>query len=1005
MPTPMKREEHYLKLELSKLIKKDDTVFQFIQESSLDGMWYWDLENPGNEWTNPKFWTTLGYDPAQMSHRANQWQEIIFPDDLKRALENFNKHLADPNHPYDQVVRYKHFNGSTVWIRCKGMAIRDQSGKPLRMLGAHVEITQEKLNEIALKNLLRKYESILNSQSAFIIRFDTIGKIIYVNKYFQNYLKLSFNHLYNQKINNIFNEEDCNRLLQSLDKCGDNNKCIIKETLRYQHNGCTILIEWEISKIAVSDGKSFEFQGLGFDITEQKEAADSIAFQAKLLNVVGQSVIATNKEGEINYWNKAAQQLFGWTADEVLGKNILEITPSSEDKLKSMVIIDQLKSGKEWSGEIKLRKKDGAVFTAFVHDTPILNSNGELTGLIGISNDLTQQKKLQKKQDQLALVAAKTNDAVIITDTSGLTTWVNDSFTKLSGYTLDEIIGKKPGEVLQGPDSDPDTIKRMSECILNKQHCHEVILNYHKNGSAFWLDLTIDPVFDEKGSLSQFVAIEKDVTQTIQEQEKIKKNNLELQKIKQLLEQTNEVAQIGGWEYDVKTNELSWTSVTKEIFEVPAEYEPTLVNIKNFIFSSEDLTLIKKSMHRLLKTGETFDINFKIRTFKGNIRWIRSNGKAEFKKGECTRIYGVNQNVDEHKQADIKIKNIRQAIDQHTLVSITDLDGVIIDVNDIFCETTQYDKEELIGKTHQIINSGYHSREFFESMWQTLIEGRTWKGEVNNKKKDGSICWMLSTIVPFYDASGNPEQYVSIRTDITPQKQAEEEKQKTVDIISDQRNRLLDFSYIISHNIRSHASNILGIADLLNNTKNENDKLKLIQTLNISANNLDETLRHINTILKIQSNIHHKKEKINLSDLIDQVINSVNMQINELGAEITVEVPKDIHIKTDPVYLYNVLQNLISNALKYRKSNISPVIKIRANKKNGILTLSVSDNGLGIDLKKYGEKIFGMYKTFHDNPGAKGIGLFITKNQIEALGGSIEVQSEMNKGSTFTIKI
>ncbi len=1001
----MKREEHYLQRELFELIKNDDSIFEFIQEGSLDGMWYWDLENPENKWMNAKFWTTLGYDPSSKNHHANEWKEIVYPEDLEVALINFDKHLANPGHPYDQIIRYKHANGGTVWIRCRGIAIRDESGKPLRMLGSHTNITKEKKQEKELKNLLNKYESILNSQSAFIIRFDTNGKILYVNNYFLKYFNLYENDVYDQKISDIFHENDCANLLFGLNNCETSIDCTLKETLRLQQKNHNSLIEWEISRISILDGKSIEFQGLGFDITAQKKAEVNIKFQAKLLDIVDQAVIATNKEGEIDYWNKAAQQLFGWSSDEVMGKNILEVTPSVENVEKSHFIIEQLSKGKEWSGEIKLRKKNGTIFPAYVHDIPILNSKGEITGLIGISTDLTRQKKLQIKQDQLALVAAKTNDAVIITDASGLTTWVNDSFTKLSGYTLDDMIGKKPGELLQGPDSDQETIKRMSECISNKQHSHEVILNYHKNGSSFWLDLTIDPVFDEKGNLSQFIAIEKDVTKNIQEQEKIKKNNLELQKIKQLLEQTNEVAQIGGWEYDVKNDKLSWTSVTKEIFEVTEAFEPTLSKIKNFVYSSKDLAIIQNFIDQLINVGQANDIIFKIRTSTGKIRWVRSNGKAEFINGECIRIFGVNQNVDEHKKADIKFKNIRKAIDQHTLVSITDLNGNITDVNDIFCKTTQFSREELIGKTHKIINSGYHSQEFFANMWQTLIAGKTWKGEINNKKKDGSNCWMLSTIVPFYDVSGKPEQYVSIRTNITAQKQAEEEKQKTVDVISDQRNRLVDFSYIISHNIRSHASNILGIADLLNNIRHEDKKLELIQTLNISAKNLDETLRHINTLLKIQSNFHHKKKKINLKEMIDKVIDSVSIQISELGAAITNEVPKDTQIKTDPIYLNNVFQNLIRNALKYRKPNISPLIKISADQLNDKLSISVSDNGLGIDLKKYGGKIFGMYKTFHDMPGAKGIGLFITKNQIEALGGSIEVRSEVNKGSTFTIKI
>ena len=113
----------------------------------MDGVWYWDLENPEFEWMSPEFWRAFGIDPAKKEHKAAEWQDIIFPEDLQLALQNFEAHCADPNHPYDQIVRYRHSDGSTVWIRCRGLAIRDGTGKPIRMLGAHTDLTQVKRSE------------------------------------------------------------------------------------------------------------------------------------------------------------------------------------------------------------------------------------------------------------------------------------------------------------------------------------------------------------------------------------------------------------------------------------------------------------------------------------------------------------------------------------------------------------------------------------------------------------------------------------------------------------------------------------------------------------------------------------------------------------------------------------------------------------------------------------------------------------------------------------------
>ncbi len=151
----------YLKKELYALIQSDESIFDFIQESSLDGLCYLDLENPENGWMNAKFWNVLGYNPDEMPHKSAAWQSIINQDDLKVANDNFTKHCNDSNHPYDQVVRYTHKDGSTVYFRCRGLAIRNKDGKPIRMLGAHQDVTELKRRE---QELYKANEKLLESK-------------------------------------------------------------------------------------------------------------------------------------------------------------------------------------------------------------------------------------------------------------------------------------------------------------------------------------------------------------------------------------------------------------------------------------------------------------------------------------------------------------------------------------------------------------------------------------------------------------------------------------------------------------------------------------------------------------------------------------------------------------------------------------------------------------------------------------------------------------------------
>lgn len=175
-------EENYLKKELYELIAWDESIFEFIQSGALDGIWYWDLDQPENEWMSRKFWDTLGYDSIEKKHLASEWQGIVYDEDLPVVMENLEKHLKDPEYPFDQIVRYRHKNGSTVWIRCRGVAIRNTLGKPIRMLGAHSDISDLKSAELEISRLTEEYERVFNGtqDAMFLIRVLESGEFRYI---------------------------------------------------------------------------------------------------------------------------------------------------------------------------------------------------------------------------------------------------------------------------------------------------------------------------------------------------------------------------------------------------------------------------------------------------------------------------------------------------------------------------------------------------------------------------------------------------------------------------------------------------------------------------------------------------------------------------------------------------------------------------------------------------------------------------------------------------------
>ena len=224
-----------------------------------------------------------------------------------------------------------------------------------------------------------------------------------------------------------------------------------------------------------------------------------------------------------------------------------------------------------------------------------------------------------------------------------------------------------------------------------------------------------------------------------------------------------------------------------------------------------------------------------------------------------------------------------------------------------------------------------------------------------------------------------------------------------LDITTDQNHRLVNFAHIVSHNLKSHSGNLSMLLELMHSDYPELEENELIPLFEQSVDNLSETINHLNEVAAMQNTDKKNIESLNLLYYIEKTLENISALIKSENAHIQTEVDHQLKVQAIPAYLESILLNLLTNAIKYRKPETELKIKIIAKEIDNLISLEVIDNGLGMDLNKIGEKLFGMYKTFHQHKDSRGIGLFITKNQIEALGGSIQVESEINKGSNFKV--
>jgi PAS domain S-box-containing protein len=267
---------------------------------------------------------------------------------------------------------------------------------------------------------------------------------------------------------------------------------------------------------------------------------------------------------------------------------------------------------------------------------------------------------------------------------------------------------------------------------------------------------------------------------------------------------------------------------------------------------------------------------------------------------------------------------------------------------------------------------------------------------------DNTYKYILDRAVLITDNKGSPIRMIGAMQDISGRKNHEIQLEELLKVTRYQNRLLQNFAYIVSHNIRSHSANIIGLVDFIGESKQEQEKEIFFGMLKTSTDKLAQTIENLNEIITIQHETL-KTTKVNLWEEIRKTSDVVNVMISQSGATLVNDVDKDIMVEVVPSYLESILLNVISNAIKYSSPERKPVIQLYTHKEPGYLVLSVKDNGLGIDLEKYKERIFGMYVTFHKHKDARGFGLYITKNQIEAMEGKVEVESKPGVGSIFKI--
>ena len=728
--------------------------------------------------------------------------------------------------------------------------------------------------------------------------------------------------------------------------------------------------------------------------------------------------------------------------------------------------------------------------------------------------------------ETISLVARFTNNLVIITDDQAKITWVNDAFTKIMGYDIVDVKGKKPSEFIHGPLSNLYTSEIIKDAIKRNQPFKEEIIHYTKNKTPIWILADGQPIFDDSNQLLKYVIIETDITFQKNQQEELRRSETYLnaffnstdsilvlfdqshkvitfnKKAEQIIKSfVNKSIKVGDLISDLvldtfreafmyyakkalQGNATQNREVKIEGIEVwwSVRYLPIYDSYHNIIgasFTAVDISERKEKENLLIENqkrfnlvtkatfdaiwdwdiekdtiyrGEGFYLTGSLKNDTANwdnlihhedfekvtagfneilhsdqtnwieeYRFLKANGEYTYVRdkaiivrnddGQALRVVGAMQDIDSQIKKEALLKIFESAITNTSdAVVITDVtagqstDVKIIYVNDAFTEMTGYEEDEVIGKSPRLLQ-GPLSDQFELARLKDAIQN--WKSceiETVNYKKNGDPFWVNISIIPVANALGEYTHWVSIQKDVTERRNHMEEREIMIQELTKNNIELKQFSYITSHNLRAPLTNMIGILSLLDTSDIKDKRVnQLLDGLKASTFKLNETMTDLVKVLIIKENTNLGLSKVFFKSVLAVVLKSAENMIHSSNTIIETDFSEVEFVSFSKAYLESILMNLISNAIKFKLPDISPKIKIWTSISNQSVQLHIADNGLGMDWEKVKHKVFGMYQRFHNNLESRGMGLFLVYAQVNALGGAINLSTEVDRGSTFTI--
>ena len=780
-------------------------------------------------------------------------------------------------------------------------------------------------------------------------------------------------------------------------------------------NGKTKTIKTVGEVKVIENNRVVEMIGTCQDITEQEKKEQLLIQKNHQLNLAEEMAIVGHwswfPETNSVTWSKNLYKIYGHEKDATISYDTYIGYVYQDDK---KYVSDKIRKAFEtgiFDNQIyRIQLRNGAIKTIKSVGKVIHNKEGKVIEMLGTCQDITeqvgQQQELIRKNNHLNIAEKLAK--------IGYYQWNTVTHEIIWSDNLYEIFEHEKGAPITFEtyynyihEGDRDYVQRQVEAAYAGKKHHDVFHRIQlQNGSVKNIHLVAVGQYNEKNELIEVIGTLQDVTEQEEKTQQLIRNN-------HLLNTAEQLNNLGHWRLKPnENNEGEWSDNHYRIFGAPIGKKMTFEDVMEYVLP-EDHKILLDAYQEIFNSKRFPKHTYKIKTPEGQIKIIEAKGEVILDaKNEITEVLGTVKDISTEHEAEIRFRDLFAATPDAILIA--NEDGEIQLVNkqaeQFFGYTAQELKEfivvNLVAKGYRNKSVAYYEAFFKNPKNLTLTDF----DDLHLVHKDGRRIPATVTLGPF--KVNNQTLAIIALKDITILKQQEEELllanaelKESSEKLRIQNRQLEDFTHITSHNLRSPVNNLKTLINFYKETPDQESKDLIFEKLETVSHHLNETLNTLIESLMIKNETNPEKEQLNLDVVLRKTTELLAAQIKEKDVEIISDFSEKQVVCYHKIYLESIFLNLISNSIKYSCPSRKPKVTIKSYIKENKVHLQFTDNGLGIDLKKHGHKVFGLHKVFHRNPEARGIGLFMTKAQIEAMGGTIDVESEVDKGTTFIINL